>query len=80
MITYLSFLSVFLIYPLVKLITKNNFNKNQMMPMFFYLFIIGLSIHYDRYPNMQIQTIIAALCYPFMGYLALNQSENRVNK
>lgn len=78
MLTYLSFLSVFFTYAFVRILTKNSknsFDKNQILSMLFYLFIIGLLIHYDRYPNMQIQAIIMALCYPFMGYLAF-----RVNK
>lgn len=81
--TDFSFLSVFFIYSLVRLITtiqKNNFDKSQMLSIFFLLFITGLSIHYNRYPDMQVETILMALCYPFMGYLALKQVRDKGNK
>lgn len=77
---YFSFVSVLLMYPLVKLLTKNNFNKTQMIELFLILFTIGLAVHYDRYPDMYIESIIMALFYPFMGYLALIHGENRVKK
>ena len=42
--------------------------------------VIGLSIHYDRYPNMQMGTVIMALCYPFMRYLALKKTKHKSEK
>lgn len=73
MLVYLNFLSVFFVYALISILSvKNKYDINHIISILLCLLVIGLSAGFNNSMNINnIERFLMALCYPFMGYLAM---------